>query len=119
MQLRQQGHSSVSVAEISAHHLRLVLVCLSLIRCISEGSQGDQNTSGGFYFPPLPIYKGEECAGLRSKGWQLLGVRLLKVLGYVDVSLTLRRVNAMEELRAGSGDWVCSVALLLLGTVAS
>lgn len=44
---------------------------------------------------------------------------MLKVLGYVDVSLTLSRVNAMEELRAGEGDWVCSVALLILGTVAS
>lgn len=36
---------------------------------------------------------GEECAGLSSKGWQLLGIQLLKVLGYVNVSLIFRRVN--------------------------
>lgn len=41
--------------------------------------------------------------GLSSKQWQLLEIQLLNGLGRVNVSLTFRRLNTMEELRSGEG----------------
>lgn len=46
-----------------------------------------------------------------SQGWQLLGIQLLKVLGYVNMSLTLRRVNSHGGTEGWGRSLGCAVLL--------
>lgn len=70
--------------------------------------RGARGAEEGFHFPPLPIYNGRSVL-VSSKGWQLLGIWLLKVLGYANVSLTLRRVHSHGGAEGWGRRFGCAV----------